>query len=405
MIFKQAKLSNGLTILGEVRESAVSVALGFFVKTGARDESADISGVSHFLEHMMFKGTAKRTALDINYQLAAMGAQANAFTSERKHSLLCCRFTRVFSGSTRAVLGYAPRLALDPGEFETEKKVILEEIALYQDKPHFLVFESALREHFRGHTAGNSVLGTLDSVGALTRESMKSYFDSRYVPGNMLLVASGNFDFAELVSLAEQYCGSWSPGSAERRIVHHTPIVSRHELYKEQLTRAHVCLVSNAPSASDSNRFSSQVLSTIMGDSQGSRVYWDLVDKGLVDMAGIDTDEMDGTGIVVASASCDLSDTDQVIDCLQRILNTPLEFSEDELARAKTKIRTRLVLQGESSMRRLMSIGLDWLARKSYLGLEDELKEIAAVSRHSIAAMLEEFNFTPQTEVRLLPKQ
>ena len=404
MIFKQAKLSNGLTILGEVRESAVSVALGFFVKTGARDESADISGVSHFLEHMMFKGTAKRTALDINYQLAAMGAQANAFTSEENTVYYAAVLPEYFQEALE-LFSDMLRPALDPGEFETEKKVILEEIALYQDKPHFLVFESALREHFRGHTAGNSVLGTLDSVGALTRESMKSYFDSRYVPGNMLLVASGNFDFAELVSLAEQYCGSWSPGAAERRIVHHTPIVSRHELYKEQLTRAHVCLVSNAPSASDSNRFSSQVLSTIMGDSQGSRVYWDLVDKGLVDMAGIDTDEMDGTGIVVASASCDLSDTDQVIDCLQRILSTPLEFSEDELARAKTKIRTRLVLQGESSMRRLMSIGLDWLARKSYLGLEDELKEIAAVSRHSIAAMLEEFNFTSQTEVRLLPKQ
>ena len=404
MIFKQAKLSNGLTILGEVRESAVSVALGFFVKTGARDESADISGVSHFLEHMMFKGTAKRTALDINYQLAAMGAQANAFTSEENTVYYAAVLPEYFQEALE-LFSDMLRPALDPGEFETEKKVILEEIALYQDKPHFLVFESALREHFRGHTAGNSVLGTLDSVGALTRESMKSYFDSRYVPGNMLLVASGNFDFAELVSLAEQYCGSWSPGAAERRIVHHTPIVSRHELYKEQLTRAHVCLVSNAPSASDSNRFSSQVLSTIMGDSQGSRVYWDLVDKGLVDMAGIDTEEMDGTGIVVASASCDLSDTDQVIDCLQRILSTPLEFSEDELARAKTKIRTRLVLQGESSMRRLMSIGLDWLARKSYLGLEDELKEIAAVSRHSIAAMLEEFNFTPQTEVRLLPKQ
>ena len=403
MIFNETKLSNGLTVLGEVRENAVSVALGFFVKTGARDETQELSGVSHFLEHMMFKGTPKRTALDINFQLAAMGAQANAFTSEENTVYYAAVLPEYFHEALE-LFSDMLRPSLDPGEFATEKKVILEEIALYQDKPHFLVFESALREHYRGHTAGNSVLGSLESVGALTQEAMKQYFDARYIPNNMLLVASGNFVFEDLVNDAEKYCQSWQSGVAGRDMRKHTPNCSSHNLNKEQLTRSHICLVSDAPSAADPHRFASQVLSTIMGDSQGSRVYWDLVDRGIVDMAGIDTDEMDGTGVVVASASCAVEDTDEVADTLKRILCTPREFSDDELDRAKTKIRTRLVLQGESSMRRLMSVGLDWLARSSYLSLEDELKTIAAIQREDIEKLLEVYPFTPQTEVRLLPK-
>lgn len=402
MKFEHATLSNGLTIIGETRESAVSVALGFFVKTGARDETPAISGVSHFLEHMMFKGTPTRTALDINYALAAMGAQANAFTSEENTVYYAAVLPEYFRDALE-LLSDMLRPSLDAGEFETERKVILEEIALYQDKPHYVIYESALRAFFADHPAGNSVLGTLESVGQLPRDAMKQYFDARYSPENIVLTAAGNFSFRALCELAEQFCGSWTGPKCVRSTPPHTPRTDTRTMTKDQLNRAHVCLLGVAPSNTSEERHASQMLSSILGDSQGSRVYWELIDKGLVESAGIDAEELDGAGYVLGSASCAPGDIEQVTAVLRNILATPLSFSDDELARAKTKLRTRLVLQGESSMRRLMSIGLDWLARRSYVPLEEELAIFQAMTRADIEKMTMKYPLTPITELRLLP--
>ena len=141
--FKSTVLKNGLRVVGEQRSSAVSSALGFFVKTGARDEEADVSGVSHFLEHMMFKGTEKRSALDITYQLGAMGAQANAYTSEENTVYYAAVLPEYFSDALE-LLSDMLRPALTEEEFKVEKKVILEEIALYQDRPTHVLFEASV---------------------------------------------------------------------------------------------------------------------------------------------------------------------------------------------------------------------------------------------------------------------
>ena len=401
-MFHSTTLKNGLTVIGETRESAVSVALGFFVKTGARDETPELSGVSHFLEHMMFKGTATRSALDVSYQLGALGAQANAFTSEENTVYYLAVLPEYFSRAFE-LLSDMLRPALDPNEFAVEKKVILEEIALYQDRPTHILFEAALREHFRGHDAGNSVLGSIDSVSALLPEQMRSYFDARYSAGNIVLAATGNFDWEELVQLAEQYCAAWPQGAAQRQIRTHIPVASTHGLTKENLHRAHRCFIAAGPSVIEEERYAAHVLSIILGDSSGSRCFWELVDKGLADSASVDVDEMDGTGVVMGYVSASPDKLDEVGSILQHILATPLTFSEDDLARAITKIRTRTVLQGESSMRRLMAIGLDWIYRKSYVTLDEEIARIKRVDRGEISRLLAKYDFQPKTIISMVP--
>ncbi|MFN8389069.1 MAG: pitrilysin family protein [Bdellovibrionota bacterium] len=404
MKFFQTELKNGLTIIGEQRPTAVSSALGFFVRTGARDETPEIAGVSHFLEHMMFKGTEKRTALDINYQLGALGAQANAYTSEEKTVYYTGILPEYFPEGLE-LFSDMLRPKLDPTEFDTEKKVILEEIALYLDRPHHIIFEAALQAHFQGHPAGNSVLGTLQSVGAVTRDQMKTYFDARYTPANIVLVGSGNFDWNHMVELAEKYCSHWTGGRPPRDNRPHSPTSSETVLKKDNMQRAHLCMLAPGPSMTDESRFAAQVLSVILGDSSGSKVFWELVDKGLVDSASIDGEEMDGTGIVIAYASVSPENIDVVEGKLRGILADAANFTDAELARAITKIGTRLVLQGESSMRRLMSVGVDYLERGEYLDIETELKLVRAVTRKSINTLLERFPIQPTTTVRLLPEK
>lgn len=400
--FLQTTLANGLTLIGEMRESALSVGLGFFVKSGARDETAELSGVSHFLEHMMFKGTKKRSALEISYAFGAIGAQSNAYTSEECTVYYTAVLPEYFADAFE-ILADMLHPTLDENEFNTEKGVILEEIALYKDRPTHLLFESALRHYFAEHPAGNPVLGSNESVQALSAEMMREYFKRRYSPKNIIVAASGAFNWENFISLAEKYCSTWQGEAASRVLKPHTAQAGECILRKEKLLCAHLCLIGPGPSAKEELLYPAHVLSCILGDSTGSRAYWELIDKGLADTASIDVDDMDDVGLVYAYLSTEPERIDEVEKIMRGILATPNNFSDEELERAKTKIGTRLVLGAESSMRRLMSIGGEWLSRSRYLSLEEDLQAILRVSRTDIEALLSCYSFSPVSTVKLLP--
>ena len=392
-----------MTVIGEKRESAVSTAAGFFVKTGARDENKVLSGVSHFLEHMMFKGTAKRSALDITYELGAIGAQANAYTSEETTVFYLAVLPEYFPKAFD-ILSDMLRPSLDANEFVVEKKVILEEIALYQDKPTHYLFETSLREFFGSHPAGNCVLGTAESIGALTSEQMRGYFDLRYSASNIVLAVAGQFDWEEVVAYAEQHCGHWSNHPAQRVHQVHQPVPGQKLITKAELQRAHLCLLAPGPAATSTDRYPAEILSAILGDSSGSRAYWALIDKGLADSAVVDVDDMDEVGLIYGYVSSTPEQLDEVGEILAGIMSTPENFSQHELDRAVTKIGTRLVLQGESSMRRLMAIGNDWLYRSEYVPLQEELSRIQNVTRDTILDLTTRYSFMPTNVVKLLPE-
>lgn len=406
MDFKHFKLGNGLNVVAECRPSAVSVGIGFFVKAGARDESDELSGVSHFLEHMMFKGTEKRSALDITYEMGAIGAQANAFTSEESTVYYMAVLPEYFAKAME-LLSDMMRSSLEQKEFDVEKKVILEEIALYQDRPTYVLLENALSTYFASHPAGNSVLGSIDSISALTRDQMWEYFQSRYHPSNMVLAVSGNFSFEELEDLCNRYCGLWITGSTtrERPLYHpHTGPIIKKVLRKQDLNRSHVMLLSPGPEVNHAYQYEADVLTTILGDSSGSRIYWELIDKGLADCASIESEQMDGVGVLYSYASTTPDMLEKVTEVLKKVMSNPLDFTDDDLDRAITKTATRLVLQGESSMKRMMSCGFDWIYEGKYVSLEEELRLTKAVNRQSIEKLVEEFAFVPSHEVCLLPE-
>src|SRR5438874_5399 len=215
MQFHREVLPNGLTIVGETSPSARSVALGFWVRTGARDETPEVSGVTHFLEHMIFKGSDQRDALSVNRDLDRIGASPNAFTSE-ENTVFHAAVLPEYLFRAVDILADILRPTLRVEDFTTEKEVIIEEIGKYEDQPGYVAYEKA-RELFYGtHKLGNSVLGTVASIRALTRDQMYEYFRRRYVAPNITLSAAGNFDWPRLVELVEKHCGQWEAGPIGR---------------------------------------------------------------------------------------------------------------------------------------------------------------------------------------------
>ena len=201
MPFHSYKLPNGLQLIGETTPSTRSVALGFFVRTGSRDETPEVSGVSHFLEHMLFKGTPRRTALDVNLDFDRIGASYNAYTSE-ENTVYYAAVLPEYLPKAVDILADILRPSLRGDDFDTEKKVILEEIKMYEDQPGSVASENARRIYYASHPLGHSVLGTSASVTALTRDQMHGYFSRRYSPTNIIVSAAGNYDWNELVRLA-----------------------------------------------------------------------------------------------------------------------------------------------------------------------------------------------------------
>src|SRR5436309_4421117 len=221
MPFHSHKLANGLTIIGESSPSARSVALGFFVRTGSRDETPEICGVTHFLEHMVFKGTPHRTALDVNRDFDRIGAHYNAFTSE-ENTVFYAAVLPEYLPPAFDILADILRPSLRGDDFDMEKNVIIEEIGMYEDQPMWSAYDHAKRVYFADHPLGNSILGSVESIKALTRDQMNGYFERRYVAPNITVVAAGNFDFAGLVSLVEKHCGGWESGPVGRQGVRPT---------------------------------------------------------------------------------------------------------------------------------------------------------------------------------------
>ncbi len=401
--FYKTALSNGLTILGEANEANVSAAIGFFVKTGARDETDLESGVSHFLEHMLFKGTPTRSAIDINLELGNLGAQANAFTSEESTVYYSAIIPENFR-AMQELLSDMMRPLLDPEEFAMEKKVILEEIALYQDRPHFYLFENAFKDYFGQHPAGNSVLGSHESVSALSRDVMKSYFDRRYSPSNIVLAATGNFSWESFVSDAERLCGGWENFSVLRDTPRYAGKSGKRNILRKNLSQSHAVLITSGACAQDPERYPLSLLANILGDSSGSRLYWALIDKGLADSASVDNDERDGTGCFSTYVSTSPERLDEVLSIARSVLASPLDFSEADLERAKSKIVSRIVLDGELPMGRLMALGMEWSYRRESTPLSVIVERVQNVTRGDIEGALKRFPLNEWSEYRLLPE-
>ncbi|MFM9118440.1 MAG: M16 family metallopeptidase [Planctomycetota bacterium] len=404
MEFKQHTLPNGLEIIAECSPGAYSIGLGFFVKTGARDESREVSGVSHFLEHMVFKGTPRRTAEDVNRELDELGSHSNAYTSEEQ-TVYYATVLPEFQDQAVDLLADIMRPALREDDFNTEKQVILEEIAKYEDQPPYGAHEKCMAAHFGSHPLSQSVLGTVDTVGALTPGQMRDYFDRRYSPQNMVLVASGRVDFERFVAEAERHCGHWQRQSTSRAAER----AARHEgfeqIHKDISAQQYTVQIGNFPAATDSQRHAARVLATILGDDTGSRLFWELIDTGRAEYAGLANYEYQGTGILMTYLCCAPEDTGDNLETIDELFAQVSDegVSAAELLRAKSKICSQLVLHSERPSNRLFSVGNNWVQRRAYRTIRESVEAYQAVTLDDIHGLLAEYPLLPRTTVTVGP--
>jgi predicted Zn-dependent peptidase len=401
--FKHHQLPNGLDVIAEVNPDSHSFAAGLFVKTGSRDERFEINGVSHFLEHMMFKGSGKYTWEDVNRIFDEIGAKYNAFTSQE----MTAYYANVIPEFTeRAVehLSHLLRPAIRQSDFDTEKNVILEEIAMYLDDPGHRLYEKLMEEHFANHPLAMSVLGSSDSIKALKRDQMADYFVNRYGPGNMVLSVTGRLDFDEVVKLAEKYMGDWPHVDAPRHQPNPLFKSKRIDLTDAKLNRRYTMGMTPGPSAQDDRRFAARVLSDVIGDSDGSRFYWALVDNAIAEDADFGFYPHDACGSFYIALTTAPDRTEQALDiALKELEKAKDSITDDEVERARNKIASALVLQGEVPLGRMRSIGGQWIYNKKYRSLAEDMATLSKVDVPSLKQLMREFPFDPMTIVTLGP--
>jgi len=390
MEFKEAQLDNGLVIIGELNKAAKSAAVGFFVRTGARDETGQINGVSHFLEHMLFKGTEKLSAFEVNEAFDSRGAKFNAYTGEEN---------TVFFASV------LPEYLTEISRFNMEKNVIKQEIAMYKDQPEFDVMDRCRKLYFGEHPCGNSVLGTEESIDNLTAEQMRGYFQSRYAPNNIVLAVVGNFDWDQVYAVVEESCGKWQRRDVTRALDDFGGSIENGRIAKANLAREHICLMSPGVSAQDDRRFAASLLDSIVGDSVGSRFFWELVEDAIAEEAVMHSGPMDGTGLFFSYICCSRENVEKVLGIVKKVfLNLRADgITNDELRKAKNKLLSHLVIKNEVPSGRLFDLGLNWIYLKDYRKLSDDIEAIKQVSAADVNSLIGEFNLSDFTQFSIGP--
>ncbi|CAN5910031.1 pitrilysin family protein [soil metagenome] len=404
MTFHQTTLPNGLQVIAELNPGARSVASGFFVRAGSRDESPEMAGVSHFLEHMIFKGTSRRDALTVNRDFDRVGAKHNAQTSE-EDTVFYAACLPEYLPKTFDVLADILRPRLDAEDFETEKKVIIEEIYMYNDNPMMVAYEAAKAAHFSPHPLGQSVLGTVETISALAVEQMRDYFARRYCASNLVLAVAGNTSWEQILALVDQHCAGWPGGQAPRETGPHQGIGAPRAILRADDHQETVIAVADAPALESDDRYAAALLATILGDHSGSRLYWALIDPGLADGADLSYQDYSGAGAFYTFLSCSPETSQANIDRIAEVYKQigAEGPTEQELSQAKNKVLARTVLRSERPMGRLMPLGFHWAYRGEHVTVEDEMNAYSAVTIADIRRVMEQFPLLPLTLVAVGP--
>lgn len=406
MQFHERTLNNGLKVVIELNPSVHSVAAGFFVKTGSRDETGAVSGVSHFLEHMAFKGNDKYSADDVNRIFDELGANYNASTGEEVTTYYAAVLPE-YLDTTMELLSVLMQPSLLQEDFDMEKNVILEEIGMYDDQPGFIAYDNIMATHFAGHPLGQSILGSSESITALTSDQMRGYHQQRYKAGNMTLAIAGNTDIDSLMEIVERHCLSIPAGACHREL---PDVLAKDKIKlvtRESSVQQHIMQMGAAPKGTDSLRIAAELLSVVVGDDSGSRLFWEMVDPGLVDSAELGYNEYDGAGTWMTYLSCAPEDVEKNLERMRIVFDDVNNngITDDELEQARNKVASRIVLRGERPMGRLSSLGGNWVYRGEYHSVADDLQTVRSVTLADITRLREQFPIKLSTTVGVGPRE
>ena len=403
MEYRQHQLANGLTILAECNPRAYMSAFGFFVKAGSCDETRAIGGVSHFLEHMVYKGTPNRSAEQVNLELDEMGCSSNANARTGEESTIYhAAVLPEFQSQLIHLMADMMRPSLREDDFETEKKVIIEEIMMYQDQPPYGGHEQIMASFFGDHPLGQSVLGTVKTVSDLTADQMREYFDSRYSPGNMVFAAAGNVDFQQMVTELEQLCEGWKPVEVERVCQRADYQTGFDTLQKSSSQQQYLLQLSPGPAAESPDRYAARVATTVLGDDSGSRMYWEFLDPGVAESAGAGSYEYRNNGLMMTYICCTPETAQENLGRLKKLQDRFLDrgITQKELDLAKRKIASHIVLSSERTERRMFSVGSQWL-------IDQPFKEVSEIAEIYDSITLDQVNdvirrYPPQVNTTLV---
>jgi len=396
MAFLDQTLPNGLRVVVEAMDSASSAAGGFLVRTGSRDEIAPQAGVSHFLEHMCFKGTEKRTWQEITIGFDDLGSTYNAFTSKER-TFYYGWVRRDDLDAQLELLADMMRSALPPDEFSMEKNVILEEIAMSHDQLESHVYDLIHEKVYAGHPLNWPVLGHKQTVAELSRDQMHDYFSSRYNPANVVLVVAGNVRPEAVLDSARRLCDRW-PGGGPRpaRVAPPGPgdgiTLLRLERFKQQC----LCRVFPAPSAvDDRDTETSDAVASLLGGAN-SRFYWNIVQAGVAHSASAWRVEYCDCGLMVLYGFCEPQRCEALSDALRREAEriTREGVREEELQRVKNRRRTGLVAEAESPFYRLVQLADDVDTFGRPRGVEERMQRIERLAARDVAEYLERWPIT-----------
>lgn len=402
--FQQASLPNGLTIIGECSPEAHTAAIGFYVKTGARDETPDVMGVSHFLEHMMFKGSETRSAEDVDRHFDEIGAVHNAFTSGEMTAFWAHCLPDQLPRATE-ILADILRPSLRDKDFDDEKSVILEEIAMYADQPFWVLYERTMENYYGAHPLGHRVLGTTQTVSDLSRDQMLDYFTERYSADNTVVALGGRFDFDASVDQIRQGCAAWNTSRTQRKYPQVNHQADSFTDTSSTVHRSYTLMLAPAPAADDDRRYAASILTQILGDVEGSRLYWALVETGLAEEAAAQYDGRDGLGEYMLYSVCDPKRQEEVEQIMLREIESLIEsLTDDDLQRVRSMIATSSTLHSELPAGRMRRLGRLWIYRGEYRSLEEELERINAVSLDDLRDLWESFPIRPIVTGRLNPE-
>lgn len=387
-------LPNGLRIVIEEMPDVPSAAAGFLARTGARDETREVAGVSHFLEHMMFKGTPKRTWHEINSAFDAMGSTYNAFTSNDR-TFYYGWVPRDCLREQIELLADMMRSTLPPSEFEMEKNVILEEIARSKDNLVSVAFDVLMEQAFAGHPLAWPVLGYEETIRSLRRDAMAEYFARRYAADNLILIVAGNVNPGEVIGWAEAFCGAWAPArDGAMRVAPELRNGSAGQTVSRFQQQVIMWAFPAPPGCVDDAELASATATILGGDN--SRIFWNVVQKGLCPRAGAFHLDFSDAGLMILWAMCDPKHCEAAFSAIRGEAERMQSggVTADEVARIRNKRLTSLAAEGEAPYDRLKLIMDDVDYRGRARTLEERLAVVDAIEPSTVGTYLARYPVT-----------
>jgi predicted Zn-dependent peptidase len=387
-------LSNGIRVITEAMPHMRSVSVGYWICTGSRRETPEQNGISHFIEHMLFKGTTSRTAEDIARSVDSVGGNLDAFTSKE----LVCYNTKVLDEHLPRAFDVLADLVLHPlfdaEDLEREKGVILEELKMDSDNPDYLVNEIFSSNFWKDHSLGRAILGTKETVKNFSRAMVDSYYREVYTPSNMILTAAGNLKHDTLVALAAKHfegVTAAGPTPTDSSPATHARIVLRN---KKELEQVHLILGVPSHAVNDPDRFASYTLNTILGGGMSSRLFQNIRERqGLAYSVYSDLGNYSDTGCLSVYAGTSLESARKVVESILKEFRDMKEnkVPHEELRRAKDHLKGSLMLSLESTSSRMSNLARQEMYFHRFFTLDELVDRIEAVTADDIQRLANTF--------------